>query len=74
MDRENDACEYLIRLRPLAGAIPVAVRLRRGLKLLLRACGLRCLDVQVVEPQGDRAPASQPRAQVTARERGPPAK
>lgn len=34
---------YVLTLRPLPGPIPDAIRLRRLLKLLLRALGLRCI-------------------------------
>jgi hypothetical protein len=42
--------EYLIRLRPLPGSEwgPIAVRVRRSLKVLLWAFGLKCVGIEEV--------------------------
>jgi hypothetical protein len=41
-----DRVEYLLRLRPLPSGIPAEIRLRRGLKYLLRSCELACVEVR----------------------------
>jgi hypothetical protein len=40
--------DYVLTLRPLAGPVPVRLRLRRALKCLLRAFGLRCVAIREV--------------------------
>ena len=43
---------YLLRLRPLPRVDGIQA-LRRGLKLLLRQCGLRCLEVKLETSNGE---------------------
>ena len=42
----NHRDAYILTLHAEGAGPPVTVRLRRGLKLLLRACGLRCTDIR----------------------------
>ncbi len=51
-DREPS---YVLTLRPLPHDVPVIFRLRRGLKYLLRVCGLRCVAIRL-ETVGDARP------------------
>jgi hypothetical protein len=56
--KRESVVDYVIRLRPMHDeyGVPPAIRLRRGLKYLLRACGLRCVDSREViedEPRDD---------------------
>jgi hypothetical protein len=46
--------DYIVKLRPLPHAAPAIIRLRRALKLLGRAHGLRCLAVDEVHETGER--------------------
>jgi hypothetical protein len=54
----------LVRLtfRPLASAVPLAARVRRLLKVALRACGLRCVQVEELptEEETERTPRRAP--------------
>lgn len=56
-DREPS---YVLVLHPLPHDVPVAIRLRRGLKYLLRECSLRCTAIRV-ETVGDAKPEVAPR-------------
>ena len=38
---------FIIEVRPLPDAVPAEVRLRRALKTLLRAFGLRCESIEL---------------------------
>jgi hypothetical protein len=38
--------DLLLRIRPRPGVVPADVRLRRALKMMLRAYGLRCLSIE----------------------------
>jgi hypothetical protein len=49
---------YQIHLTPTGAGPPPEVRLRRGLKYLLRACGLRCVDLRQL-PHADGNDQSQ---------------
>jgi hypothetical protein len=50
---------FSLLLKPLPGSdIPPEVRLRRGLKLLKRSCGLQCLAAREVAPGPENAPAA----------------
>jgi hypothetical protein len=57
---------YRLELEALADDVPAAVRLRRALKCLLRAFGLRCRSVPDLAPRqlrdgdGDGAPPAGP--------------
>ena len=42
--------DILIRLRPVASAIPASARLKRLLEFALRSCALRCEDVAEIRP------------------------
>jgi len=48
--------DYRLTLRPLPGAAPAVVRLRRLLKSLLRAYGFRALAVEELARADDRGP------------------
>jgi hypothetical protein len=37
---------FTITLRPVPSDIPVEIRLRRALKILLRSCDLRCVAIE----------------------------
>jgi hypothetical protein len=50
--------DYLLVLRPVPDACPVAVRLRRLLKAALRAFGLKVIDLR--ELPRDQGPAPPP--------------
>jgi hypothetical protein len=49
---------YLVRLQAQVSEVPPACRLRRGLKVLLRSFGLRCLAVQEVGPAKPDTPGT----------------
>jgi hypothetical protein len=55
MDGRDEIGLVRVTLRPLPGAVPAAVRLRRALKCLLRAFALRCTALEVV-PAGPDLP------------------
>jgi hypothetical protein len=60
----GDQPDFVIRLRPLRddyGVLP-AIRLRRGLKHLLRVCGLRAIDHREV-PRDSPTPRPVPPAE-----------
>jgi hypothetical protein len=61
MDREPS---YVLTLRPLPHDVPAVIRLRRGLKYLLRECSLRCTAIRL-EQAGD-APPDAPTAAADA--------
>ena len=46
---------FIIEVRPLPDAVPAEVRLRRALKTLLRAFGLRCESIELAKGQGRAA-------------------
>ncbi len=46
----NTEERYILILRPLTDDVPVAVRLRRALKFLLRCFGLRCVRIETIPP------------------------
>jgi hypothetical protein len=48
--------DFLLRLRPKKGIEPI-LALRRGLKYLLRSCGLRALSIDEIPEEGVRAGA-----------------
>jgi hypothetical protein len=50
----NDQPVYVLKLRALPSGIPPNIRLRRALKLLLRACELRCVSVVEVKEDGQQ--------------------
>jgi hypothetical protein len=50
-----------ITLRPEGPGPPAAVRLKRCLKSLLRAYGLRCVDIREVVSQPVQAPDQNPK-------------
>ena len=52
--------EYRVTLRTVPRAGPAELRLRRALKVLLRAFGLKCVSVEEVPPPSDPAPAAPP--------------
>jgi hypothetical protein len=45
---------YRLELEAKPAGVPAAVRLRRALKVLLRAFGLRCVWVREVGPRDDK--------------------
>jgi|GEM_PF-5065250 len=45
----NSDTDLIIRIRPLASDVPVPIRVRRLLKLMLRCFALRCVDVRAVD-------------------------
>jgi hypothetical protein len=47
--------EFLLRLRAEPSGVPVALRLRRALKYLLRGCELKCVSVEQVKQEGGQA-------------------
>lgn len=54
--------EFVLKLRPVDNAVPSEIRMRHLLKVALRQCGLRCVDVRELDgetpdPQAFRAPA-----------------
>jgi hypothetical protein len=53
LDQDGTGCDVKLTLRPLSGTVPASVRLRRALKTLLRAFGLRCLRVEDVPQSQD---------------------
>jgi hypothetical protein len=53
---------YKLTLTPTGPDPPLALRLRRALKLLLPACGLRCSGVEQLAGSPDDAPAGPPTA------------
>jgi hypothetical protein len=56
--------DFLLRLRPKKGIEPIRA-LRRGLKFLLRSCGLRALSITEIPDQGMRAGAPSSADQTT---------
>jgi hypothetical protein len=60
----NDRPRYLLEFVPMPSGIPPAVRLKRLLKLALRACELRCVRHEELpsEPGAPLVPESPPDA------------
>jgi hypothetical protein len=46
--------EWVLTFRPLPSDVPVEVRVRRLLKISLRAFGLKCVDMAVVDKDEKR--------------------
>jgi len=56
--------DFLLRLRPKRDDVSTYLALRRGLKFLLRSCGLRAVSVEEIPPKGGlRAGALSPASQ-----------
>lgn len=43
--------QFTVTLRPLPSPVPIDLRLREALKLLLRRCRLRCIEVRTYNPE-----------------------
>jgi hypothetical protein len=64
--------DYRVTLRPLKDSVPAAVRMRRALKLLGRAFGLRAVRVEELPPDTPpAAPGGPPAAPETQGRNGP---
>lgn len=65
MSEPDDREPWRIELTPLVGedwrGVPVGARMRRGLKYLLRACGLRCTRLLQAEDLADSSAATSPK-------------
>lgn len=46
---DGSETDVVVTLRDVGGSVPVALRLRRLLKVALRVFGLRCVDVRVAD-------------------------
>ena len=60
MTRHPGGERFRLELEALADGVPAVVRLRRALKCLLRAFGLRCRSVADVTPRPQPAGESAP--------------
>jgi hypothetical protein len=49
---QSASCNYVLTLRPLPHDVPAVIRLRRGLKYLLRQCSLRCTAIKAEPGSG----------------------
>jgi hypothetical protein len=47
---------FVLKISPVSGPVPPECRLRQLLKVMLRACGFRCVSIDVETPRISPAP------------------
>jgi hypothetical protein len=58
---------FLLFLRAEPDATPVIIRVRKGLKFLLRCCGLRCVEIREIDATDVPAPSDAVEGKCDAR-------